>query len=305
MTNPPDQSIAVRAIKHAIPYIRLYKGGTFVIKAGGAVLGSSATTREFVDQVATLHQLGIRTVVVHGGGPQSDALSHALGITPHFVEGRRITDEKSLELSAMVLNGSLNTQLLAHCRDVGIKAIGMSGVDAGLVRAVRRPPVEVGVGTDATTVDYGHVGDILSVDTSTVEQLLQDGIVPIISPLSADDSGGILNINADTVAAEIAISLQAEKLILVSSPAGLLADPNDASSLISYLDLEELNECERSGQIAGGMLPKIAATRKALTGGVTRVHMISFKIPDSLLLEVFTNEGSGTLIVKDRTALQP
>ncbi|MDH3719413.1 MAG: acetylglutamate kinase, partial [Planctomycetota bacterium] len=179
MNNESQQSIAVRAIKHAIPYIRLYKGATFVIKAGGAVFNSDASAREFVEQVATIHQLGINTVVVHGGGPQSDELSTALGIVPEYVAGRRVTDSRSLELSAMVLNGSVNTQLLALCRDLGVRAIGMSGIDAGLVRATRRPPVEVGNGADTATVDYGHVGDIVSVDTSALSQLLQDGIVPV------------------------------------------------------------------------------------------------------------------------------
>lgn len=299
MINESQQSIAVRAIKHAIPYIRLYKGATFVIKAGGAVIESEDSARAFVEQVATLHQLGINTVVVHGGGPQSDKLSTALGIQPVFVEGRRVTDEKSLELSAMVLNGSVNTQLLALCRDLDVKAIGMSGIDAGLVRARRRPPVEVGNGTGSSTVDYGHVGDIISVDASTVRQLLEDGIVPVISPLSADDDGRILNINADTVAAELAIGLSAEKLILVSSPPGLLRDHADANSLISYLDINELEQLEQQNTIQGGMLPKVAAVKRALGNGVPRVHLISYRVPDSLLLEVFTNEGSGTLVVAE------
>jgi acetylglutamate kinase len=202
----------------------------------------------------------------------------------------------------MVLNGQINTRILATCRDLQIPAVGMSGVDAGLIRAHRRPPVER-EGED--TVDYGFVGDIDGVDADVLRKQLDNGLMPVISPLSCDESGTILNINADTVAAAIAAELEAEKLILATGAAGILEDIKDPSSLISYIDRAALKKLKASGSLADGMLPKAAAIDSALANGVQRVHVISYKLPDSILLEVFTNEGTGTLVVDDIAALTP
>jgi len=198
-----------------------------------------------------------------------------------------------------VLNGTINTRLLAALRDLGVPATGLSGVDAGMIRARRRPPVPSG---DAV-VDYGFVGDIESVDPSPIEKTMAAGLLPVISPLSADENGTLLNINADTVAAAIAASLSAEKLILLTGAAGILEDRTDPTSIISYLDRQGLLAMQSGGRLADGMLPKATAIDHALRGGVRRVHVISHDTPDSLLLEVFTNEGSGTLIVDDIAAL--
>lgn len=299
-----ERAIAVTALKAAVPYIRMFKRKVFVIKAGGAVFGDEEATRELIEQLGILHEVGIHVVLVHGGGPQSTELAEALDVPSQFVEGRRVTDERSLQVATMVLNGIVNTRVLAICRDIGLPAIGMSGVDAGLIRAHRRPPVEL-AGVDGGTVDYGFVGDIDGVDSGVLRRQLDAGFLPIISPLSADEDGILLNINADTVAAAIAVALQAEKLILVTGAPGILDDPQDPGSLVSYLDLADLERMRAEGRLDAGMKPKADAIQFAVRGGVPRVHVISWEVSDSLLLEVFTNEGTGTLVVEDTRSLTP
>jgi len=301
VTHRTDPSATVRALRSAVPYVRLYKGKIFVVKAGGAVFADEAGTRALMEQIAILHHLGIRVVMVHGGGPQLDQMQRLLGIEPRMVRGRRVTDARSIDVTTMVLNGLINTRILATCRELGIDAVGLSGVDAGLVRARRRPPMQV----DGETVDYGFVGDVAGVDVSVLLKQLEAGLMPIVSPLSSDDAGCVLNINADTVAATVGASLGAEKLILCTGAPGILEDASDPSSLVSYTDLEGLDRLQAAGSLADGMLPKASAIEGAIRGGVRRVHVISYKVPDSLLAEVFTNEGTGTLIVEDIDALTP
>jgi acetylglutamate kinase len=255
-----------------------------------------------MEQVGILHQVGIRVVLVHGGGPQSTELAAALGVDTTFVDGRRVTSDASLDVATMVLNGQINTRVLASCRDLQIPAVGISGVDAGLIRAHRRPPVER---EGQAAVDYGFVGDIDSVDAEIIRKQLDNGLMPVVSPLSCDESGTVLNINADTVAAAIAAELNAEKMILATGAAGILEDVADPQSLISYIDRAALKQLQADGSLADGMLPKAAAIDFALANGVRRVHVISYKLADSLLLEVFTNEGTGTLVVNDINALTP
>ncbi len=302
MTTSKDRAIVVSALKHAAPYIRLFKGKVFVLKAGGEIFADPVQTSALMEQVGILHQVGIRVVLIHGGGPQSTELATALGLDTTFVDGRRVTDGASLDVATMVLNGQINTRVLAACRDLQIPAVGISGVDAGLIRAHRRPPVER-EGQDS--VDYGFVGDIDSVETDILVKQLDNGLMPVVSPLSCDEAGTLLNINADTVAAALAAELGAEKLILLTGAAGVLEDINDAQSLISYIDRAALEKLRDDGKLADGMLPKAAAIDAALANGVSRVHVISYKVPDSLLLEVFTNEGTGTLVVNDIGALTP
>jgi acetylglutamate kinase len=238
--------------------------------------------------------------MVHGGGTQSTKLASALGIDTNIVDGRRVTDGPSLDVATMVLNGQINTRVLAACRDLEIPAVGISGVDAGLIRAHRRPPVER---EGHSPVDYGHVGDIDSVDADVLQKQLDNDLMPVVSPLSCDSSGNVLNINADTVAAAIAAELNAEKLILATGAPGILEDASDPQSLISYIDRAALKKLMSDGKLADGMLPKAAAIDFALANGVNRVHIISYNAPDSILLEVFTNEGKGTLVVNDIAAL--
>jgi acetylglutamate kinase len=298
-----DQTLAIHALKSAAPYIRMYKGKTFVVKAGGGVFADAAATRTLVEQIAILHYFGVRVVLVHGGGPQLTELSAALGVPTRMVAGRRVTDQQSIDVTAMVLNGLINTRVLGICRDLNIDAVGISGVDAGLVRAHRRPPVKVG--GEGELVDFGFVGDIDAVDTTVLKKLLDNGLMPVVSPLSADQSGTLLNINADTVAAALGAALQAEKLILCTGAPGILGDMQDPRSLISYTDLAGLKRLREAGHIADGMLPKAKAIEDAIRGGVRRVHVVSYQAPEGILGEVFTNEGIGTLIVADINALTP
>ena len=302
MTTKSERAIVVSALKHAAPYIRLFKGKVFVIKIGGEVFADAEMAAAIIEQVGILHQVGVRTVLIHGGGPQSTKLAADLGLETQFVEGRRVTDSGSLNVATMILNGQINTRILATCRDLQIPAVGISGVDAGLIRAHKRPPVE---SEDGESVDYGFVGDIDSVEADILRKHLDNGLMPVVSPLSCDESGTLLNINADTVAAAIAAELDAEKLILVTGATGILEDISDPGSLISYIDRKRLRELKEKGALADGMLPKAAAIDAAIKNGVSRVHVISYKLPDSILLEVFSNEGTGTLVVDDINALTP
>jgi acetylglutamate kinase len=297
-----ERTIVVTALRHAVPYLRVYKRKVFVLKAGGDAFVSPETTRALMEQIGILHQVGIRVVVVHGGGPQSTALSKRLGLETRMVDGRRVTDAATLEVSTMVLNGEINTRVVAMCRALGVPAIGVSGVDGGLIKASKRPLVKNSAGE---MVDYGFVGDIHGIDASIILKQLENDLVPIVSPLSSDDQGVLLNINADTVAAAIACELKAEKFILATGVPGILESVEDPRSLISYVDRAGLRRLRDEGKLAGGMLPKVAAIERALSGGVPRVHVISYSQPDSLLLEVFTNEGTGTLVVNDVEHLRP
>jgi len=295
--NPTDHTATIRALKSAAPYIRMYKGKTFVIKAGGGVFGSPALTQSLIEQISILHYMGVRVVMVHGGGPQMTEVSEAMGVKTQMVQGRRVTDEKSIDVSSMVLNGLINTRILAICRELNIQAVGISGVDAGLVQAHRRKPLKLEGSNEV--VDFGLVGDIDRIDPTAIRNLLENGYLPVISPLSADEQGTLLNINADTVAAAIGAALSAEKLILCTGAPGILERLDDPGSLISYTDLEGLQKLRASGSISDGMLPKVRAIENAIKGGVRRVHVVSYSSPEGILGEVFTNEGTGTLIVAD------
>jgi acetylglutamate kinase len=297
-----EQAVTVRALRGAAPYIHMYKGKVFVIKTGGGAFRDGAAMRSFMEQVAILHHLGIRVVLVHGGGPQLDEVTKKLGVETRMVQGRRVTDGGAIDVACMVLNGLINTRLLGLCREFGIDAIGLSGVDAGLVKAHKRAPVTLASGE---VVDYGMVGDIDGVDGSVITRLLDSGFLPVVSPLSCDATGHLLNINADTVAAAIGGAMDAEKLILCTGAPGILERLDDPHSLISYTDVAGLRRLREEGAISEGMLPKSSAIEAAIRGGVRRVHVISYAAPDALLAEIFTNEGTGTLVVADTKALSP
>ena len=297
----PDPTAAIRSLRSAAPYIRMYKGKTFVVKAGGGVFADAAAVRGLIEQIAILHYFGVRVVFVHGGGPQLTEITEQLGVPTRMVQGRRVTDQNAIDATSMVLNGLINTKLLALCREMNIDAVGISGVDAGLIKAHKRAPVKV----DGETVDYGFVGDIDSVNTTVLNKLLDNGLMPIVSPLSADENGMLLNINGDTVAAAIGAALSAEKLMLCTGAPGILERVDDPSSIISYTDLAGLKRLREEKKIVDGMLPKAKAIEDAIRGGVRRVHVMSYKSPEGILAEVFTNEGAGTLIVADVNALSP
>jgi acetylglutamate kinase len=288
----------VLGLKEALDYTRLYRDQTFVIKLGGEVLASARTLEGVAVHVALLESLSIRVVLVHGGGPQATALSRRLGVEPEIVAGRRVTTPEVLEVAKMVYAGQLNVDVLSALRTRGVKAVGLSGVDANLVTARRRPPVAV---TDddgqQRTVDYGEVGDIEAVDHAVLDLLLPAGFVPVVASLAADKDGRALNVNADTMAEALASALKAKKLIFLTGAPGLLRDPEDPSSLVAFADPEDLGVMLESGAIRGGMRPKVEACLRAVANGVRRTHIIDGRIPDALLLEVFTGHGCGTMIV--------
>ena len=301
MMHVGTHSVEISALRHAVPYLALFRGRTFVVKLGGGALADPRAVASMVEQVATLHHLGVRVVLVHGGGPQATSLARDLGIEVRQVAGRRVTDDATLTVVTMTLCGEANTRLLAACRAAGLPAAGVSGVDGGLIVARRRPPVAVE--GESQPVDYGHVGDVEAVDPALLTHLLDGGYVPVVSPLAADATGKLLNLNADGVAAALAVALGAVKLLVLVDTPGLLADAADPSSLVSYVDLAGLDRMAAEGRLVGGMLPKVRAIHDALAGGVPRAHLISWRSPDSLLWEVFSNEGAGTLVVPELAAL--
>jgi acetylglutamate kinase len=249
-------------------------------------------------QLALLHSLGIRLVVVHGGGPQASAMSRRLGREPRIVAGRRVTDDDALEVAKMVYTGLLTTDLLSSLREHRVQAVGLSGVDADLLTAHRRPPVPVVDDSGVeSVVDFGHVGDIDRTDPRVLTSLLDARFVPVIASLAGDDEGNVYNVNADTVAETIATALHAQKLIFLTGVPGVLRDRNDPASLVTFADPDDLTELMQSGALAGGMRPKVEACIRAATNGVERTHIIDGSQPDALLLEVFTGAGCGTMIV--------
>ena len=296
----------LKALRTAIPYVRAYKGRVFVVKLGGTVCQPGKFLDNLVDQVSLLYQLGIKPVVVHGGGEQANALSERLGLKPNVFAGRRITDDATLEVVKMAFAGTVNTNLVAAFRKVGTPAVGLSGIDGAAITARKRPPQSVSDPATGQTrdIDFGHVGDIVDVSVTLLQHLLDGGYIPVICSLAADAAGSVFNVNADTLATRVALALQAAKYFLVTNVDGVLRDPRDPATLQSYLDLEQLDELIRSGAVSGGMLPKLAACTDALRGGVARVHIINGTVPDALLGEVFTNEGCGTLLVAKRNGAQ-
>jgi acetylglutamate kinase len=278
--------------------VRAYRDQVFVVKLGGEVLQDADVLDQVATQLALLHSLSIRLVVVHGGGPQATALARRLGQEPVMVAGRRVTDDDALEVAKMVYGGLLNTDLLSALREHRVQAVGLSGVDADLVTAHRRPPVAMTDDSGASrTVDFGHVGDVDRVDARVLTTLMDARFVPVVASLAGDDDGNVYNVNADTVAEAIATTLRAQKLIFMTGAPGVLRDRNDPSTLVTFADPDDLAELMQSGALSGGMRPKVEACIRAATGGVERTHIVGGRHPDALLLEVFTGAGCGTMIV--------
>ncbi len=290
------------SLRDAHPYLRLFRGKTFVIKVSGAILADAVARDALAADVALLHHVGIRVALVHGGGPQLDALCAKMDVPREVVAGRRVTDARTLELARMLFRGALNSDLVSALSAHGVRAVGLSGGDGRSLLATRRPPRTVrdpSTGQE-TSVDYGHVGDIDKVDPDLATLLIDNDMVPVYCSLTMGEDGGLLNTNADTIAARLAMAMKAEKLILCTTVAGLLEDVNDPRRLVSYGDLGTVDELVRSGAVSGGMLPKISAVTDALRGGVPRVHLVDGTRPQALLLEIFTNEGCGTMLVARR-----
>jgi acetylglutamate kinase len=280
----------------AAPHIALHRGKTFVLKLGGEPLAQRVQRRALAAEIACVHALGARLVLVHGGGPQTDAVQRALGEEPRLIGGRRVTSPVALRALCMATAGELHAELLAELSAAGVPATGLAGSSADLCVARRRPPVVCEEGP----IDFGAVGDLVSVDATPLEALLAAERVPVVSPPASDGSGGLLNVNADFLAAGIAAALGAAKLVLLTGAPGILTDPARPDSLVSALSLAELDALDHAGSLRGGMKVKSAAIRKALDGGVGRVHVVSGLDPDALLIELYTNHGAGTLVTREK-----
>jgi acetylglutamate kinase len=285
-------------LREALPYIQRFKGKTFVVKFSGKVTEDKSTLVSLAEELALLHQVGIRVCVIHGGGKQLTELAKKLGVVQTVIEGRRVTDDDTLDLAKMIFRGKINTEILSALRHRGVEAVGLSGIDGGVIKAVKRPPREVmnRETGESEEIDFGHVGDIVDVDVRLVNLLLEGGYLPVISSLGADDEGKILNINADTIAAEIAISLKAEKLILLSDVNGIYSDPEDESTKINRLSVSEAEEMIANGTATGGMVPKLQSLVSLLQRGVRSAHIMGGSIRNAILSEVFTDEGTGTML---------
>jgi len=302
MTDPRpevDNQLRLDLLREALPYIQRFKGQTFVVKLSGKVTENHDNLASLAEELALLHQVGIRLTVVHGGGKQLSDLASKLGIQQTIIEGRRVTDDATLEMAKMIFAGKINTDILAALRQRGIEAVGLSGVDGNIVHAERRPPKQITnreTGVSAQ-VDFGHVGDVVQINSRLLTVLLDTGYLPVISSLGADDDGMVFNINADTIAAEIAVRLQAEKLILLSDVDGIYLHAGVPETKLSHLTAAEADELVSSGRATGGMVPKLQSIAALLRRGVHSAHIISGNKRNALLSEIFTNEGTGTMIV--------
>ena len=286
-------------LRESLPYIQRFKGKTFVIKFSGKVTEDKAVLLSLAEELALLHQVGIRICVIHGGGKQLTQLAQKLGVVQTVIEGRRVTDDDTLELAKMIFRGKINTEILSALRNRGIHAVGLSGIDGAVINAKRRPPKDV-VNRDtgvSEMVDFGHVGDVVDVDTRLITLLLENDYLPVISSLAADDDGKIYNINADTIASEIAARLGAEKLILLSDVNGIYLDPNDETTKIDRLSAREARQLITQGKATGGMIPKLENLILLLDRGVHSAHVIGGTRQNGLLAEVFTDQGTGTMLV--------
>jgi len=286
-------------LREALPYIQRFKGTTFVVKFSGKVTEDKSILMSLAEELALLHQVGIRVCVIHGGGKQLTELAHKLGVVQTVIEGRRVTDDDTLELAKMIFRGKINTEILSALRNRGVSAVGLSGLDGGVIKAERRPPRDVldKETGETATVDFGHVGNIVKVDTRLVHLLLENDYMPVISSLGADDEGKIYNINADSIASEIAIKLRAEKLILLSDVNGIYLDAHNPDSKIDRLSVNEAREMIVNGKATGGMIPKLENLISLVESGVGSAHVIGGNSRNGILAEVFTNEGTGTMIV--------
>jgi acetylglutamate kinase len=286
-------------LREALPYIQKFQGETFVVKFSGKVTEDGQNLASLAEELALLHQVGIRICVVHGGGKQLGELAKKLGVDQTVIDGRRITDDDTLDLAKMVFGGKINTEILAALRQHGVHPVGLSGIDGGVVTAVRRPPSDVvNKKTGETeTVDFGHVGDIVEIDTRLINLLLENGYLPVVSSLGASEAGEIYNINADTIASEIAAKLGAEKLILLSDVNGIYLDAGNEATKLSRLTASDAAHLINSGRATGGMIPKLQNLISLLKRGLRSAHVISGSKRNALLSEVFTDEGTGTMVV--------
>lgn len=281
----------------ALPYIRNFYDKSIVIKYGGNVIANEELKKNVMKDIVLMKFVGMRPVVVHGGGAQISELMDRVGKEAKFVQGLRVTDKDTARIAEMVLAGSINKDIVSLINRLGSKAVGVCGKDANLI-SVNKKFAQVTANTgESETVDLGYVGEITQVNTQVLIDLEEAGYIPVVAPNGVDKNGETYNVNADSVAGEIAAALEAEKLVLLTDVTGILRDEQDESSLISTLHVSEIDELIKNEVIGSGMLPKVEACITALNGGVTKTHIIDGRVLHSLLLEIFTKEGIGTQII--------
>jgi acetylglutamate kinase len=285
----PQQAAGERAavLVEALPYIQRFRGRVVVVKYGGNAMVDPALATTFAEDIVLMHSVGLRPVVVHGGGPQISDLMERLGKVPEFRDGQRVTDAETVDIARMVLVGKVNRDIVGAINRHGPLAVGVSGEDAGLIRAGARHP------------DLGFVGDVEAVNPSILERLLAEDLIPVVSTIGSDASGQAYNINADAVAGALAEALEAEKVIYLTDIEGLLGDLGDPASLISRIDAKSLQALLDDGTLSGGMIPKIAACLHAVAGGVGSAHLLDGRLPHVVLLELFSDAGVGTMITAE------
>lgn len=275
----------------ALPYIQQLSGKTIVVKYGGNAMIDEKLTRTILQDITLLKYVGVNPIVVHGGGPDINQMLKALDIPTQFHNGLRITDAASMEVVQMVLTGKINKNITAQINSLGAKAIGLCGKDANLIQVVKKAPTADGV-------DLGYVGEITGINTKLLKVLAEDEYIPVIAPVGVGADGESYNINADTVAGEIAAALSAEKLIFLTDIEGIRRDPKDPSTLISAISVAEIETLLADGTIEGGMIPKVKGCIKSVQMGVNRTHILDGTIPHPLLLEIFTDKGIGTMVTR-------
>jgi acetylglutamate kinase len=277
---------------HALPYIQSFQNKTIVVKYGGSAMQSEALKKAVIEDVILMSCVGIRTVLVHGGGPEIESMLKKTGKESRFVNGLRYTDEETMDIVQMVLCGKVNKEIAALIQKTGGRAIGLCGIDGGMLKARRMK------GED----DLGLVGEIQEVDTSMLNSILGSGAIPVISSVAygtGEDEGNALNINADIAAAKIAVALNAEKLVLMTDVRGILRDVNDETSLIKSVVRAQLDDLKKEGILSKGMIPKTDCCAMAIDGGVKKAHIIDGRLPHAILIELFTDEGIGTMLVRE------
>ena len=297
MTMDRNTAMQVASVlSRGLPYIQRFTGRTIVVKYGGNAMESEELKNSFARDMVLMKLVGINPIVVHGGGPQIGQLLDRLNISSRFVNGMRVTDSETMDVVEMVLGGRVNKEIVSLMNQHGGKAIGLTGKDAGLIRArkleVRDPSSEV---TRSEIIDIGHVGEVVSVNTEVIDMLNQGDVIPVIAPIGVGEDGMAYNINADSVAGRVAEALGAEKLILLTNVAGL---ENRNGEVLTGLSAERVDELIVDGTIQGGMLPKIQCALDAVKGGVASAHIIDGRVAHATLLEIFTDEGVGTLITR-------
>jgi acetylglutamate kinase len=281
-----DAATRVQVLSEALPYIQKFAGRTIVVKYGGAAMKESTLKDKVIRDIVFLSCVGLRPILVHGGGPEINSWLDKLGIEPQFKNGLRVTDAPTMDVVEMVLVGRVNKEIVSLINQAGGSAVGLCGKDGNLIKA--RPQGEEGI---------GFVGEVSSVNINILETLVQKGYIPVVSSVAADENGQAYNINADTIAGEIAAALGAEKLILLTDTRGILKDYKDPSTLIPKVDIQEARDLIATGIVGGGMIPKVTCCVRSLAQGVGAAHIIDGRIPHALLQEIFTDGGIGTMIV--------